>query len=350
MKKEELVNTLEELIAIPSCTSDKSEIKNALNYVKKFFANQTLLVKDFETKGVKSLLISLNSQNPKLLLHGHIDVVPAPKKMFKPIIKEKKLFGRGAIDMKSGLAVLMHIIRDLSLEKSKLDVGLLITSDEEIGGDNGAGVLCNTLKPKFILSAEPTNLLISNKAKGVIQLELSVSGKSAHAAYPWDGDNAILKMNKLIPKINELFPKKGDYYTTINFSKISAGDVINKVPDLCTTTVDIRHVPEENPKLIVEKIRSLGLAVKVIAMDNAAFCDENNKFVKKLKESLKKNKLNTKLLAKNGASDVRHFTKKGIPGVTFGAIGEELHSLNENVNIDSLETLYNVLRDFCASI
>ncbi|MBU1201104.1 MAG: M20/M25/M40 family metallo-hydrolase [Nanoarchaeota archaeon] len=347
MKKEELVKTTKELIAIESCTSDKDKIVQALEYVKTFFSKTNFIIKEFEFKGVKSLLVTLKSENPALLLHGHIDVVPAPKELFKPIVKDGKIFGRGAIDMKSGLAVLMHVIRDLSTENKKVDVGLLITTDEEIGGYNSTGELSEILKPKFVLSAEPTNLLIGNNAKGVLQLELSVTGKSAHAAYPWEGENAILKMVDMIAKIKELFPKKGDYYTTINFSKINAGDVLNKVPDQCTACVDIRFVPEEDPKKIIKNIESLGLLVKVITTSNSSTCDKNNAFVKKLQKSLKKNKLKTDFIKKHGASDIRHFTKKGVPGVTFGPTGKGMHAPDESVEIESLDNLYKVIKDFC---
>ncbi len=345
---DQIVNTAKDLISIKSVTSDKEEIAKAMDYVRAFFAEKGVIIKEFEREG--SLLVSLKSENPSLLLHGHIDVVPASPGMFVPVMEGNKLFGRGAIDMKASLASMMHIIRDLSYEDEKPDIGLLITSDEETGGAKGAAVLSKRLKPAFVISGEPTDMMIGNKAKGVLELELSVVGKSAHAAYPWKGDNAISKMNKLISKLMPMFPKKGDYCTTINLSKISGGDVINKVPDKCILCIDIRYVPKTDPHELMKKIRALGFEVRIIENANSAFCPEDNPFIKKLEKSLKKNAVAPSFIAKHGASDVHHFTDQGIPGIVFGPKGEGIHSEEEYVNINSLEKFYNTLWDVCLGL
>ncbi len=343
-----IVDTTVKLMSFQTVEENKREIDRALKYIEKFFDGLEIKIRRFERNGVKSILLYLKDDDPKIVLHGHIDVIAAPTKdMFEAKIIEGKLYGRGSNDMKAAIAVMMHLLKDLSERDEKPDVGLLITSDEEVGGSNGSAyVLEEGLNPEFFVSGEPTALRIGNRAKGIINLKISVKGKGAHAARMWEGSSAILKIIDAIKELESLFPAKGDYYTTINIGKVVGGEAINKVAENCSLYVDIRHIPEEDPQDIINKIRRLDLEVEVLETGSPAYCPEENEFVSNLKKSLESCGIKAEMMNKNAASDARHFTKKSIPAIVFGPKGYGSHSPDEYVEISSLDKYYKVLEKF----
>lgn len=229
----------------------------------------------------------------------------------------------------------------------------MLTGDEEVGGFNGTKHLMEKTKmrPQFVISAEPTRLKIGNTAKGIIRLKLTARGKSAHAAKPWEGSNAINKMVAGLSKLSAAFPspEKSTPATTCSISTISGGDAVNKVPESCQANLDIRYAPDDPPDKIIREIKSKcrGIDAKSLSVEPAASCAPDNKFVASLLNSIKKTTGKTgELITKEAASDVRFFTAVGIPGVVFGPGGGGSHSANEWVDLNSLFIFYEILEDF----
>ena len=338
-------------------TEDKpEEIRECLEFIENQFPENRFRVQQFERKGVPSLVISYGeTEDPEVLLHGHIDVVGAEKQMFSPEKKNGKLFGRGTADMKSGIACMMRVMKDL--EPQEPDIMLAITSDEEKGGFNGAGYLAEKegLEPNFVISAEPDDSgnfpSIVTEQKGVLQLKVAVEGKSAHGAKPEKGENAAEKLMEKYDRIKQLFEQEGGFSTTVSLGRFEAGDSVNKVPESAKMELDIRYTDQYAPKQILEDLREIGdIEIQVMAEAPMMRTEEGNKYVRQLKESLSMAKDGPVTRRESFASDMRFFTDKGIPAVCFGPEGYGLHGKDEHVVVESMEKYQKILKRFITTI
>ena len=188
-----------------------------------------------------------------MILHGHLDVVPAREGQFEPRVEGDRLIGRGAYDMKGALAV--DDVRDRdAAEQDRVRVRLLCVPDEEsedVDNRSTDALVAEGLRADFALTGEPTDLHIGVQAKGVLAVRVEVQGTGAHGSTPWLGDNAILKAHDVFRRIETLpFSRESsDLFDrpSINLARIEGGDAFNKVPDVCTMDVDIRFLPNQDP-------------------------------------------------------------------------------------------------------
>ena len=289
-------------------------------------------------------------------MHGHADVVPGEEEQFEPYEEGDELFGRGVYDMKGALAAMMYAVEDLCATGCDATVELLIVPDEEreYGGPTGAEVLIQSGHTgDFLITGEPTDFHIGVQAKGVLDLRVNLRGRSAHGSRPWLGKNAVLlayEHYKRILKLpfskerSDLFP-----YPSINLSRIIGGDVINRVPDRATYDLDIRYLPEQDPREITRQIRSIDLPaeVEVLFSHEPTYVSRSNPFVKVLSEVAGRHSLGNPVgVGRHGASDVVYFQRAGVPGVEFGPIGGGHHGPEEFVVSSSLETYRQMLVQF----
>jgi succinyl-diaminopimelate desuccinylase len=303
-----------------------------------------------------SLVVRVGSGEPRILLHGHADVVPGEDEQFEPAEEDGELFGRGAYDMKGALAAMMYATHDLNQSGCECTVDLLVVPDEEreYGGPTGAEVLIqNGYTGDFLITGEPTDFHIGTQAKGVLDLRITVYGKSAHGSRPWLGKNAVLLAHDhyrtllglpFAQERSEMFP-----YPSINMARIIGGDVINRVPDRCTYDLDIRYLPQQDPAEIVRQVRSIELPadVEVLFQREPTYVSRANPFVKALREVAARHFHGNPVgVGRHGASDIVYFQRAGIPGVEFGPIGGGHHGPREYVVCDSLETYRRMLVQF----
>src|SRR4051794_15166201 len=184
------------------------------------------------------------SKGPTVVLHGHLDVVPAEAQQSTPHLDGDRLYGRGAYDMKGGLAAMMCASRDLAAQE-KVKVHFVCCCDEESEEDQsrGSDYIAREMGylGDFAITGEPTDMLIGVQAKGVLLLRIDVRGRSAHGSTPWLGDNAVLKALDVFRAIQSLpFARESSEMfdrASINLGRVSGGDVPNKVPDHCVIDV-----------------------------------------------------------------------------------------------------------------
>ena len=305
---------------------------------------------------LSSLAVRVGSGSLRILLHGHADVVPGEEEQFEAREKNGELSGRGVYDMKGALAAMMYAIEDLHATGCDATVELLIVPDEEreYGGLKGAEVLIqNGHTGDFLITGEPTDFHIGVQAKGVLDLRISMRGKSAHGSRPWLGKNAVLLAYEHYKRILELpFAKeRSDFfpYPSINMARIIGGDVINRVPDRCTYDLDIRYLPTQDPKEIARQIRSIDLPAEaeVLFMHEPTYVSRRNPFVKTLREVAARHFHGNPVgVGRHGASDIVFFQRAGVPGVEFGPIGGGHHGPKEFVVSSSLETYRQMLVQF----
>ncbi|WP_414838257.1 M20 family metallopeptidase [Candidatus Nanosalina sp. VS9-1] len=352
-KQEEILELTEKLVEFKSTNDNLEEINKCLDFIEEYFSDPEFEVTRHEKNDIPSMVITFGDENPDLMLHGHIDVIEAPDEMFETERKDGKLYGRGTADMKAGVAALMTAMKDVKEEKPS--VGLMIVSDEERGGFNGAGYLFSEkYSPEFAISAEPNNidgyLDIITDQKGILQVKVSTEGLSAHGSRPWNGENAMEKFMEKWPEIKGLFKdhENGEnWVTTVNLGKVRAGDSTNKVPEKCEAWLDIRTAREYPNEKVLEDLRKIeGLELEESLNESMLSTDQENKFVKSLKASAEKFEENCKVSRKEPGSDMRFLTENGIPAVVFGPEGYNAHAPDEYAVIDSLGDYYRIVMDF----
>lgn len=347
----------EDLVRFKTVKGNDEEFRKAFNYIEGYFSGKGLEIRKHEFDGYTTMMI-LNSPNPEIMLHGHIDVVDADKEMFEPEVRDGKIFGRGTGDMKAGIALLMELMKKEVAEKDR-SVGLMIVSDEEIGGFKGAKKIVEKelYSPEFVISAEPNNtegsLKIITEQKGVIRAVISTEGENAHGSQPWKGENAAEKLWEKYSKLKAKFEGTEDTWsTTVNLGGFHSGDAFNVVPDEAEAKLDIRWTEDYSPEDIqsdVDKIEELEL--EVLSIDPMLKTDPDNQYIKKIQQASKPVLgEEIEITRKEAASDMRHFSGKDIPGIVFGPEGYGIHEDCEYAAIDSFEDYYRILENFLKNL
>ncbi|OPY33418.1 MAG: succinyl-diaminopimelate desuccinylase [Methanomassiliicoccales archaeon PtaU1.Bin124] len=179
-----------------------------------------------------------------LALSGHLDTVPIGSNwtMEQGEVEGNRIYGRGAVDMKGACACMLHAAKALMSED--IDFYVLFTTDEEVRM-TGARSLLHTHAVKNasgIVIGEPTDLKVAYKEKGVSQFDLYTYGRTAHASMPQLGDNAIMRMYRLLGKVDEYAQeaRASGKDLTIGVNVIHGGDKSNVIPDQCHAEIDVR--------------------------------------------------------------------------------------------------------------
>ena len=316
-------------------------------------------VKNFMSNGIPSMFVT-NQQDPlgkcKVILNGHLDVTPAPQEFYHAKQSDGKIFGRGKYDMKAASAVMILLFQELA-GKVNYPLGLQLVTDEEIGGYNGTKhQIEEGVKADFVLCGDASNFEIVNKAKGFYWLKVTAKGITAHGAYPWEGDNAILKMNHFLEKLEKLFPipQQDSWTTTFNLVKVeTTNTTFNEVPVDCTAWLDVRHTPEEKEVTLrkTESILPSDLTYETILNEPHAYTAGDNDFIKKLQQAAQKSINQTpNVTYHQGGSDARLYTHVESSSVEFGPKGGRLPDGNESVSIEGLEEYYHTLKEFLLSL
>lgn len=256
-------NILKELIKF-NTVNDK-ENQSIMNYIEKLLQN-----KGFKTEYKSKCLIMSIKDKYNLGFLGHTDTVMAgsdweinPYEMKED---KEKLYGLGICDMKGGIAGILQAIIETDWEKLKYGMKLYFTYDEEINFLGIKEIIEKKEKfPKNMIIGEPSNNIIMNSSKGLLEFKIAFTGISAHSSMINKGENAIEKsiefLNELKGFYNELKKDKNDNfeigYTTMNIGKIEGGKSINIVPSSCEVFIDFRLIKSEHKKIILNKISGL---------------------------------------------------------------------------------------------
>lgn len=356
-KLSNILSLSQHLISIASTKDNPQVLNKTLEVAKKELKGYT--IEQFEKDGVPSLLAYNTPSRPKkfkVILNAHLDVVPAKESQYKPVVKNGKLYGRGAYDMKAASAVEILVFKELA-KTLPYPIALQLVTDEEIGGFKGTKhQIEKGVKANFVIAGEPTDFGINNQAKGIIWTKIKTKGTSAHGAYLWQGDNALWKAQVILERLKKAFPvpKKEIWKTTVNLAKITTSNqTFNKVPDDAEISLDIRYVPKDKEKIIkrLKDIIAKDGQLELILNEPDQFTDKRDPYLTKLRKAVEKiTKKKPQTIVKHGGSDIRHYNQVQSPGVTFGPEGYGLHTDNEWVDIKSLKTYYQILKDFLLTI
>lgn len=347
----------ERLITYDTSTGDG--LRAAVGFIKGWLEARDIPVTGREFGGLPVVLADVGpADGPSVILHGHVDVVPAHDDQFAPRVEGDRLVGRGAYDMKGALAAMMYAVKDVA-DNGAVRVRFVCVPDEEsedVENRCTDALVQEGLRADFAITGEPTDLHIGVQAKGVLAVRVEVSGIAAHGSTPWAGDNAILKAYDVFRRIETLpFSRESsDLFDrpSINISRIIGGDAFNKVPDRCTVDVDIRFLPNQDPGAILADIRALDDVRIVQTFQRApARVSRRNPYVRALREAVSRSLEGEALsIGRDGASDAISFLEAGVPAVEFGPIGGGHHGPEEWVSIDSLQRYRRALGDFVSGL
>lgn len=363
MNKDLFISQLTKLVSFETVTGNVAENSKALDYVESLL-NPKVIVKRYKIKTAEVLIASnIKTLSPDIGYLVHMDVVSAKPEEFKLRADGDKLYGRGTSDMKFSIPMGIKLLNELISEKSSLSFSLVITTDEETGGDKGCDYLVEKLKfrPEVLIVPDGgDDLTFVNKSKGVCWLSVTSKGVPAHASRPWKGKNALEPLVLLAKKLTDIYKEnslKENWETTMNIGQIQGGISINQVCPEAIMKLDFRFPESNSSKKIIKQVKDLAAKIspnlKVIVDSTTlpTFTDTDLPVVKDFISSIGK-AYNKKIIISPcyGASDASHFGKYNIPILMMKPLGGEIHSANEWVSVDSCLKFYVGLKIFLTNI
>jgi succinyl-diaminopimelate desuccinylase len=356
---EELLAPAEALIAIRSTADRPGELHRALGLVLDV-VGPGFDIRRFESHGKPSVLITHPDRpgRPRVILNGHLDVVPGTSDQFRPRREGDRLYGRGAQDMKVAALVLATVFRSLAAELP-YPIALQLVTDEEMGGFDGTGHQLELgVRGDFVIIGEQSGLRVVTESKGLVRARLIASGQAAHAAYPWLGSNALLTLLSAVERLLDRYPVPSaeTWSTTVNLARVgTTNEAVNQVPADATAWLDIRYPPEDtdltgrSPGEIAAHLWSVagpGVEVVIDAVGTPHRADPSSAQVRRLREASRAVGRTGSLLRKHGAADSRFYFPLGIDAVIFGPAGDGQHGPSEYVEISSLRPYHDALSQF----
>lgn len=211
--------------------------------------------------GKANLIACLGSGEGGLVLSGHTDTVPCNESQWQqdPFLlteRDNKLYGLGATDMKCFFPMVLEVIRTMNLKKTLQPIYILATADEE-STMGGARALVDAGRKlgRYALIGEPTGLKPVHMHKGILGVNITLTGRAGHASNPALGISALEGMHAVIGGLMAWRKELQQQYIdgrfavpvpTLNFGSIKGGDSPNRICAECALTVDMRLLPEMN--------------------------------------------------------------------------------------------------------
>jgi len=381
VKHEEIAGLLQELVKIPS-RNPPGEEKKCAEYIaykaSKWGLKVDLIPEPYPERPQVVISVEGSESKPTLVLNGHIDTVPEGDvekwsvEPFSGVIKDGRMYGRGACDMKSGLAAALIAAKAIKKSGVSLRGNLIVhcAIGEETGEPGTKTLLEKGFKGDWGVVLEPTNLKVAIVERGLAWFHIIVKGRSAHASIPHKGVNAITKATAIVSALedyNKQISKEKHPLvagSTCTVTMIEGGLKENVVPDSCKLVIDRRILPgtsveqvESELKHILSKLRKkdskLPYELKRVKEFESASISRDSEIVEALENSLRDiGGIKPKIWGTPYSSDVRNFINDAkIPAVTFGP-GDisEAHAVDESVELEKVTTCSKVLASLAADL
>jgi acetylornithine deacetylase len=311
------------------------------------------------------------SAGRSLMLCGHVDTVgvegmDAP---FEPRIEDGRLYGRGSQDMKGGVAAMLDTARQVAahgLDRGRLLVAAVV--DEEYAS-LGADAIASAWTADAAVVTEPTDLHVAVGHKGFAWLEVETTGRAAHGSRPADGRDAIMRMGRVLQRLEALdrdlqarpvHPIMGT--GSLHASIISGGRELSSYPDRCRLQMERRTVAGETGETARREVHRIleGLtgddpefqATATLALSRPAYeLPPDHPLSRTLVAAATKAGCHPETIGMSFWTDAAVLAAAGIPSVLFGPGGAGLHSIQEYVNVSDVvscrDALTRFVRDWC---
>jgi len=366
----DVVEVLADLVAIPSVNPMGSEREEpefgearVAEYVLQFLARHGVQAERRPVlPGRDNILAHVpgRSREGSILLETHMDTVRidhmriAP---FEPLQRDGRLYGRGACDAKASLAAMMVAMAQVRRGAPPTDVWLCAAVDEEYTFGGAAHLVRSGFRAACAVVGEPTRLQVVTAHKGAARWRLVAHGRSAHAATPWEGDNAIYRMAKVVAVLERHagaleaappHPRLGP--RTLNVGTIEGGQTVNTVPDRCVVTVDRRVLPGEDLPAVIASMEALlaeeGLADRVdvseILRDPPLETPDDAPWARTVLAAAR-SVVASETIAVHYGTDASKFAEVGIPSVVIGP-GDiaQAHTTEEWVDVGEVRAAVEI--------
>ncbi|HXH72302.1 MAG TPA: succinyl-diaminopimelate desuccinylase [Mariprofundaceae bacterium] len=321
--------------------------------------------------GVTNSIYFRPGEKPGTLAYaGHTDVVPTgpveqwPYPPFAAAVEHDVLHGRGAQDMKGGIACWLAAVEELCAAGAKLpSLQLLITSDEEGESVDGTIRIVEALSadnalPDAAIIGEPSSSkqvgdVIRRGRRGVVQIAAAFEGKQGHSAYPSDAVNAVHLAAPVLDRIIRVdWGKQMDGFppTTCQITNVQAGTgAMNVIPGSCEVSIDIRYNPgidfEGIQKRIFDACEGSEVVLDIVHQAQA-FSTPDGPFLDLVCDSIRRVAgIDAKRDTGGGTSDGRFLAAAGVPVAELGLTNNTIHQVGERVAVGELATLTDIYID-----
>ena len=370
-----VLDLLSHLVKFESVTPDKSDCQK---YIENYLSNLGFSTEYIRYGDVSNMISTFGTEAPCLVFVGHTDVVPPGDlsqwkyNPYRLTQHEGMLIGRGAADMKGGIACFMAAIKEYCDAGKNINgsIKIILTADEEGDAINGIRKLIDDKVFKkgdldYCLVGEPSSSdeigdVIRNGRRGSITGHLTLYGIQGHVAYPEKAENPIHTCSNMLSNLLRIKFDNGNKFfppTSFQISNINAGTgVDNVIPGKIDLAFNIRYSTETNADEIKQKI------VDIIDRDNLKydiswkhsgepFLTTERKFMNVCKESIKEvTKLDTIVSTNGGTSDGRFMAKVCDQIIELGLTNRSIHKINESVREDDLEVLKNIYKNILSRV
>ncbi len=373
-RKQQIKDTLGELIAIPTANPPGQSYRQCIQYLSKMLQaweiEHRIIPVPYKDNDRFSIIGSDGNGNKGLHFHGHYDVVPADSPdQFQPHIKNDCVYGRGSADMKSGIVAMLFailIIKEMGI-KTGGKITFSIVPDEETGGKLGIEYLFKSgylplpsTSLLGMLMPEPTSGLVWNASKGALTCRIRIKGKFAHVGLAHEGENAFehmvtlandfLKLKKKIDtrKTNlPVEPREANRSVMLIGGETGSGFNFNTVPENAFFTIDRRFNPEEKLEEVKQEInqildehrkKGIKLETDIIQEADSSISGTKTLAAEALQQSFRYvTGKEPKFILCPGVCETRYFSKQGVPAYAYGpGLLEQAHSPKEFVALNSV--------------
>lgn len=371
------------LIRCPSVTPHENGVLTQVQtWAKNLgFSVERPIFTDKNTPDIENLYARVGKNGPHLAFAGHTDVVPVGDEKawnfppFEGAIKDDKLYGRGAVDMKGGIACFIAAVaRYLEKNPLKGSLSLLITNDEEGPGINGTIKLLKWASDKgetwdATIVGEPTNPnnlgdMIKIGRRGSLSGVITVQGKQGHVAYPDRAANPLYLTIKLCDALKNTPLDEGSSNfqpSNLEITAIDTGNpTTNVIPAQSTIRFNIRYNDNWNVDTLKQEIENRLAAVKLqhgsassasyqldwMVSPGGVFLTKNERLINRLSAAIEAVTGRTPELSTSGGTSDARFIKDYCPVVEFGLVGQTMHMIDECVSINDLEQLTQIYEKF----
>jgi len=295
-----------------------------------------------------------------LLLNAHMDTVGVSgmERPFEPVVEEGRLHGRGAYDMKAGLAAIMLAGAESARAGLRGDVVVTAVCDEEVASIGSARIVERYRADAAIVS-EPTELGLALAHRGFVAFEVETKGRAAHGSRPDLGVDAIARMGHVLVGVealdrrlraNPTHPLLGS--GSLHASVIEGGQEFSSYPERCLLKGERRTIPGATAEHVERELRGLlgdlDGEIRVVIAREPFEADEDEAIV----ELVRRHADGAEIVGVPFWADSALFSTAGIPTVVFGPAGEGAHAVDEWVDLASVERCVEiyagVARELCA--
>lgn len=356
----EIIEIAKDLISFKTVTGNLSEIERCLDYIKKLLMPFGVKVDIFKNGKASPVIFARNTDDMHFdaLVLGHIDVVPAKGQMFIPVVKDGKLYGRGALDMKSFAAVAIKSMAYVAQKKLDLKFGFVLSTDEEKGSASLEAFLKKNpdLKADIVLDNDVGGDVtkIITRCKNPVYVRLKAKGQAAHGSTPWEGFDANEQLFLTWQNIRKVYPAFNTdtkapvdtWIDTVHFAIVEGGKVTNIISDEATALLDFRLTEKSSVKDLAKKLEGLmakGVTFEIEYSSIPVVVDEKSPVIesyRKICEEVLAQKVEFEYMG--GATDSRALYERGSTVVMHSGTGEGMHASGEYVVIKSVEQISDI--------